>query len=74
MGARLTSVVCVSANDYCLRVIVSRGSSTFLPKCRHSVYRSLSGAVQPIIAKHAGRNMKIAHSYQRRRRVHIELR
>ena len=32
-----------------------------------------AGGVGPMIAKHAGRNRKIAHSYQRRRRVQIKL-
>ena len=31
------------------------------------------GGVRPTIAKHAGSNRKTAHSYQRRRRVHIKL-
>jgi len=35
--------------------------------------RSTPGGVRPMIAKHAGRNRKTAHSYQHRRRVHIEL-
>ena len=36
-------------------------------------FRTLPGGVRPMIVKHTGRNGKIAHSYQRRRRVHIKL-
>ena len=33
----------------------------------------MPGGVWPMIANHAGRNRKTAHSYQHRRRVHIKL-
>ena len=33
----------------------------------------LIGGVRPMIAKHAGRNRKTAHSYQHRLRVQIKL-
>ena len=36
-------------------------------------YSMVTGGVRSMIAKHAGRNSKIAHSYQHRRRVHIKL-
>ena len=37
------------------------------------VFYISAGGVRSMIAKHAGRNNKIAHSYQHRRRVHIKL-
>ena len=46
----------------------------FQYRTRQNLHYSLAaGGVRPMIAKHAGRNRKIAHLYQRRRRVHIKL-